>query len=108
VGVGHKAVQIRQQPEAGKVCRVALPVVAVAVVVAEKAPAGHVAVAVAVAAAAAIGNFASPHIRSSHTRQTVRVEGAAARVLGQAQAQVPMATADCTPAELEADLRPLQ
>ena len=99
----YKAVQILQRPEADKGCTVALQGVAVAVAVAEIAPAVHVVVA-AVAAVAAIGNFASPHIRSLHTRQTVQVEGAVARAL--ALAQVPMATADCTPAALGAGLQP--
>jgi hypothetical protein len=39
-----------------------------------------------------------------HTRQTVQVEGAVVRAL--ALAEVPTATADCTPAALGADLQP--
>ena len=103
----RKAVQILQRPEADKGCTVALPGVVEAVAVVETAPVGHVAVAVAVVvavAAVAIENFASPHIHSLHTRQTVQVEGAVVRAL--ALAEVPTATADCTPAALGADLQP--
>jgi hypothetical protein len=120
----RRAVQIPRQPEADKECTVASQGVAVAVALAETAPAVHVAAAVAVvvvaaaavvvvvaavvvvvaAAVAAIGSFVSHHSRNWHTGQTAQVEGAVVRapVLGRAQ----MAIEDCRPAALEAELLP--
>jgi hypothetical protein len=99
------------------VCTVALQVVVVAVAAAETAFVEHAVVAVAAAAAVvvvaaaaaavAIESFASPHIRSLHIGQIVRVEGVVARVLVQA-AQIPMATVDYMSVVLGADPQLLQ